>query len=41
MENSIPVTLIEHRYEIPFAFTGTIDRLTFELEPEPQRTAQR
>jgi arylsulfatase len=29
------VALIEYRYEPPFTFTGTIDKLTFKLEPEP------
>ena len=30
------VALIEYRYESPFKFTGTIDKLTFELEPQPK-----
>jgi len=28
--------MIEYRYDPPFKFTGTIDRLTFKLEPEPK-----
>ena len=27
------VTLVEHRYDTPFRFTGKIDRLTFKLRP--------
>ena len=30
------VAMVEYRYEAPFAFTGTIDKLTFNLEPEPE-----
>jgi hypothetical protein len=28
-----PLALIEYRYDVPFKFTGTIDKLTFKLEP--------
>jgi len=28
------VAMLEYRYEVPFKFTGTIDKLTFKLEPE-------
>jgi len=28
-----PVALVEYRYECPFKFTGTIDKLTFDLGP--------
>ena len=28
------VAMIEYRYDVPFAFTGKIDRLTFNLEPQ-------
>jgi hypothetical protein len=28
------VAMIEYRYDSPFKFTGTIDKLTFKLEPE-------
>src|SRR5690349_1006559 len=34
-----PVALIEYRYECPFKFTGTINKLIFELGP-PQYTAE-
>jgi hypothetical protein len=27
------VTLLDYRYDVPFKFTGTIDKLTFKLEP--------
>jgi len=27
------VAMLEYRYEVPFKFTGTIDKLTFNLEP--------
>jgi len=30
------VALLEYRYDVPFKFTGTIDKLTFKLEPEPK-----
>jgi arylsulfatase len=30
------VALVEYRYDPPFTFTGTIDKLTFQLEPEPK-----
>jgi arylsulfatase len=33
------VALLEYRYDVPFRFTGTIDKLTFHLEPE-QVTAE-
>jgi len=26
---------MEYRYDIPFKFTGKIDKLTFRIEPEP------
>jgi arylsulfatase len=29
------VALLKYRYDVPFKFTGTIDKLTFEIE-EPQ-----
>ena len=29
------VAMIEYRYDPPFKFTGTIDKLTFKLEPSP------
>ena len=28
------VAMLEYRYDVPFKFTGKIDRLTFKLEPE-------
>ena len=34
------VAMIEYRYDPPFKFTGTIDRLTFKLEPEPKAAAK-
>ena len=30
------VALLRYRYDPPFKFTGTIDKLTFKLEPEPK-----
>src|SRR5262249_4703075 len=29
-----PLALLEYRYDVPFKFTGKIDKLTFRLEPE-------
>ncbi|MCC8978705.1 arylsulfatase [Bradyrhizobium acaciae] len=34
------VALIEYRYDPPFKFTGKIDKLTFKVEPEPQKEAK-
>ena len=33
------VAMVEYRYDVPFKFTGTINKLTFNLEPE-QVTAE-
>ena len=30
-----PLALMEYRYDIPFKFTGKIDKLPFRFEPEP------
>ena len=30
------VALLEYRYDVPFKFTGKIDKLTFKLEPWPK-----
>jgi len=35
------VAMIEYRYDVPFKFTGTINKLTFELEPEPKAAKKR
>ena len=35
------VAMIEYRYDPPFKFTGTIDKLTFKLEPEPKAAVKR
>ena len=29
------VAMLEYRYDVPFKFTGKINKLTFKLEPEP------
>ncbi len=29
-----PLALVEYRYDVPFKFTGTINKLTFDLGPE-------
>jgi arylsulfatase len=31
------VALLEYRYDVPFKFTGKINKLTFKLEPEPAK----
>ena len=36
-----PLALIEYRYDVPFTFTGTINKLTFKLEPEPNAAPPR
>ena len=33
LDTRTPVALLEHRYDVPFKFTGTIDKLTFDLKP--------
>jgi arylsulfatase len=35
------VALLQYRYDPPFKFTGTINRVTFKLEPEPATSASR
>jgi arylsulfatase len=35
------VAMVEYRYDVPFEFTGTIDKLTFKLEPAPASPAAR
>jgi hypothetical protein len=34
------VAMIEYRYEVPFRFTGKIDKLTFKLAPEAASAKQ-
>ena len=34
------VAMVEHRYDVPFKFTGKINRLTFRLEPEQASATQ-
>ena len=34
------VAFLEYRYDVPFKFTGKIDKLTFKLEPEPPTAAK-
>ena len=34
------VALLEYRYDVPFKFTGKIDKLTFKLEPENDTNAK-
>jgi arylsulfatase len=41
MDSRTGVALLQYRYEVPFRFTGTIDKLTFELEPEPKAAAKK
>jgi hypothetical protein len=35
------VAMLEYRYDVPFKFTGTINKLTFNLGPEQLTTAER
>jgi arylsulfatase A-like enzyme len=30
------VAMLQYRYDVPFKFTGKLDKLTFKLEPEPK-----
>ena len=32
--------MLEYRYDVPFEFTGKIDKLTFKLGSEPQLAAE-
>jgi len=34
------VTLVEYRYDVPFKFTGKIDKLTFQLRPVMEAEAK-
>ena len=34
LDTRTPLALLEYRYDVPFKFTGKIDRLTFELGPD-------
>ena len=33
LDTRTPLALLEYRYDVPFRFTGKIDKLTFELDP--------
>ena len=35
------VAMVEHRYDVPFKFTGKINKLTFTLEPPPRTHAEK
>ena len=35
------VAMLEYRYEVPFKFTGKLNRLTFKLEPAQDTDAKR
>ena len=39
LDTRTPLALIEYRYDVPFKFTGTINKLTFNLGPD-QLTAE-
>jgi hypothetical protein len=32
--------MLEYRYDVPFTFTGKINKLTFKLEPEPKAASE-
>ena len=34
------VAMVEYRYDVPFKFTGKINKLTFKLEPQPRARAE-
>jgi arylsulfatase len=36
-----PLALIEYRYDVPFKFTGTIDKVTFDLGPDQLTATER
>ena len=33
------VSMLEYRYDSPFPFTGTIDKLTIDIAPPPSQSA--
>ena len=35
------VSMLKYRYEVPFAFTGTINKLSFHLEPQQVKEAEK
>jgi arylsulfatase len=35
-----PVAVLEYRYDVPFKFTGKINKLTLKLEPQKETNAQ-
>ncbi len=39
MDTGTPVAFIEHNYQVPFRFTGKLNKLTFDLQPQ-QLTAE-
>jgi hypothetical protein len=34
------VAMLQYRYDVPFKFTGKINKLTFKLEPPPKATSE-
>jgi len=34
------VAMLKYRYDVPFKFTGKINKLTFKLEPESKATPE-
>jgi hypothetical protein len=34
------VAMLEYRYDVPFKFTGKINKLTFKLEPKPEKAPE-
>ena len=40
LDTRTPLALIEYRYDVPFKFTGKIDKLTFKLQPEQAAEAK-
>jgi hypothetical protein len=34
MDTGTPVALIDYHYDVPFRFTGTLNKLTFDLQPQ-------
>ena len=40
LDTRTPLALIEYRYDVPFKFTGKIDKLTLKLQPEQAAEAK-
>ena len=40
MDTGTPVALLDYRYDVPFRFTGKLNKVTFELGPQQMTPSQ-